>query len=76
MLKILKKIMQQGNATEDYFMSAVPARFRGKLEVNENRCRDCMKCVDVCPTGAITFHKNKLGVDHDACIFCGRCVDF
>ena len=76
MLKMLKKIMQQGTVTEDYFMSAVPARFRGRLEVDDRKCRDCMKCAGICPTGAIKFSDNKLRVEHDSCIFCGRCVDF
>ena len=76
MLRILQKIMQQGNATEDYFMSAVPARFRGQLELSDQRCRDCRKCVDICPTQAIRLKRNKLSIDHDACIFCGACVDF
>ncbi len=76
MLRILKKIMQQGTVTEDYFMSAIPARFRGQLTVEDKKCRDCMKCVDICPTGAIAFRKSKLFIDTDACIFCGRCVDF
>ena len=76
MLRILQKIMQQGTVTEDYFMSAVPARFRGQLELNDQRCRDCRKCVDICPTQAIRLKKNKLSIDQDACIFCGACVDF
>ena len=41
MLKMLKKIMKQGTATEDYFMSPVPARFRGRIEVEDKKCRDC-----------------------------------
>ena len=75
MLKMLRKIMQQGSATEDYFMSSVPARFRGRIEVSDQRCLDCMKCVESCPTGAIRFRKSKIIVDHDACIFCGHCVE-
>lgn len=75
MLRIFQKIMKQGIVTEDYYMSAVPARFRGQLELKYTRCRDCLKCVEVCPTQAISAQKKKLVVDHDACIFCGACVD-
>ena len=76
MLRLLRKIMQTGTVTEDYFMSSVPARFRGQLEVKDQRCCGaCMKCVEACPTHAIKMSKNTLCIDHDACIFCGYCVD-
>lgn len=68
--------MRTGTVTEDYFMSSVPARFRGQLEVTDKSCRSCRKCLAICPANALTIQDKKLCVDHDACIFCGRCVDF
>ena len=76
MLRLLRKIMQTGTVTEDYFMSAVPTRFRGQLEIQDKLCRNCLKCVEVCPVHALKVEDKKLCVDHDACIFCGRCVEF
>lgn len=75
MLRLLRKIMQTGIVTEDYFMAAVPARFRGQLEIQDRRCQNCRKCLEVCPVNALTIENKKLRVDHDACIFCGRCVE-
>ena len=75
MLRLLRKIMHTGTVTEDYFMSAVPARFRGQLEVRDKLCASCRKCLDICPVGALAVSEKRLAVNHDACIFCGRCVE-
>ena len=55
MLRLLQKILRTGTVTEEYYMSAVPARFRGQLEIADQRCRDCLKCVEICPTQARVF---------------------
>ena len=39
-------------------------------------CMNCGKCVEVCPSGALTEDENKI-VKHDPekCIGCGKCVE-
>ena len=37
-------------------------------------CRDCYKCVRVCPVKAIKMKEGHAMIQHDRCIFCGRCV--
>ena len=37
-------------------------------------CRDCYKCVRVCPVKAIQVNEGSAVVLKDRCIFCGKCV--
>lgn len=41
---------------------------------NEARCRDCYRCVRVCPVKAIKVENNQACVDETRCIVCGTCV--
>lgn len=51
--------------------------FRGKPEYNEKECMGCTACVQVCPSGALTYvdEGNVRRFTHrtDTCIFCGQC---
>lgn len=56
-------------------------RFRGNPKFYEQDCMGCTACVQVCPTGALSF-EDKLEKDTprrllthrlDLCIFCGQC---
>lgn len=55
--------------------------FRGKPYFHEEECVGCGACVNVCPTGALSFkdvqtpsgHKRVLTVRWDICIECGQC---
>jgi heterodisulfide reductase subunit A-like polyferredoxin len=47
--------------------------------VDENQCRTCGRCINVCPYQAITFHRNPMDgwyavVDEALCKGCGNCI--
>jgi Ni,Fe-hydrogenase III small subunit/Pyruvate/2-oxoacid:ferredoxin oxidoreductase delta subunit len=75
LITILKKILSIGMVTERYDEGHVPSRFRGKVVIENNRCKHCNACIVSCPTKAITEQDGCLLIDHKACIFCGRCVE-
>ena len=41
---------------------------------NKARCRDCYRCVRVCPVKAIRMHEGQANVVPRRCISCGTCV--
>ncbi len=41
---------------------------------NKARCRDCYRCVRVCPVKAIRMHGEQAFVVQDRCISCGTCI--
>ena len=41
---------------------------------NKARCRDCYRCVRVCPVKAIRMHEGQASVDAGRCIACGTCI--
>ena len=52
------------------------------ISVHEERCvcirnrnANCLKCVEVCTTGAISYEANDLQVHPDKCIGCGTCAN-
>ncbi len=47
----------------------------GPIYTERTECRDCYKCVRVCPVKAIQVEHGSAVVIHDRCIFCGKCVD-
>lgn len=54
-------------------------KFRGKPEVNDEKCVGCLTCSNVCPSYAITVEDDReKGIrhiyrDYGKCIFCGQC---
>lgn len=56
-------------------------RFRGRPEFHKDDCIGCTACVNVCPSGALSFEEKKengkakriLTYTVDVCIFCGQC---
>jgi iron only hydrogenase large subunit-like protein/uncharacterized Fe-S cluster-containing protein len=47
---------------------------RQVLFTNKARCRDCYRCVRVCPVKAIRMHEGQAYVVDERCIGCGTCV--
>ena len=75
MFNLLKKIIYTGIVTEKYDEGHIPARFRGEVELMNKSCSDCQACVKVCPTKAIVITGKEMSINHNACIFCGRCME-
>ena len=38
------------------------------------KCKDCYRCIRVCPVKAITFSGSQANVDNEKCIVCGTCI--
>jgi len=52
----------------------LPARFRGKPEIDRARCgSECRACADACPTQAITIN-GRARLDLGRCLFCTDCT--
>ncbi|BCW98173.1 MAG: hydrogenase [Armatimonadota bacterium] len=47
---------------------------QGVISTNKARCRDCYRCVRVCPVKAIRIRDGQAQVDPERCIVCGSCV--
>lgn len=47
---------------------------QGIITTNKARCRDCYRCVRVCPVKAIRLSDGQAQVDTERCIVCGTCV--
>ncbi len=52
-----------------YFKSHYLARV-----TDPEACKACMKCVDHCPTGAVSLENNRPRIQEHKCIGCGQCA--
>ncbi len=43
------------------------------IQLTEANCRNCMRCVRVCPTQAMTYIDHQPKIVEDECILCGMC---
>lgn len=77
MLRLFKKSLQTGIVTTLYpeKKDTPSPSFRGLPEWQEDKCRHCQKCAEVCPTQAITIGAEKWSIDPKKCLFCGYCTD-
>jgi PAS domain S-box-containing protein len=56
------------------FAETLPARTIGVVSTNPARCRDCYRCVRVCPVKAVRVAGGQAEVVPELCIACGSCV--
>ena len=54
--------------------SIVSERASQVIFVNKATCRDCYRCVRVCPVKAIKMHDGQASIVAERCISCGTCV--
>ncbi len=43
------------------------------IELKQDNCKDCYKCIRNCPVKAISFERNAAHIIENDCILCGRC---
>jgi hydrogenase-4 component H len=58
----------------------VPPGFRGKVELDIDKCIGCGGCANVCPARVIVIkdegqEKRSIELDKTRCTFCGRCQE-
>lgn len=49
-------------------------KYNHQLKINTDRCVDCFKCVQLCPTQNIVI-KDNIVVGNDKCTMCYRCIN-
>ena len=56
------------------YESTLTGRASQVILVNKATCRDCYRCVRVCPVKAIRMHDGQASIVAERCISCGTCV--
>ena len=39
-----------------------------------SRCVKCLRCIQSCPTSALSMQNNRIRIDQDHCLNCGQCI--
>lgn len=78
----LRSLFTRAYTAKFPFAPHIPSvNFRGKPYYDEKKCIGCTACVNVCPSGALSFRdecskenaQRRLTVRWDICIECGQC---
>ncbi|MDX9872742.1 MAG: NADH-quinone oxidoreductase subunit NuoB [Clostridia bacterium] len=77
MFSMLKKIIKYRSQTLKYPKEPLDTTFVwGRPEISSSACTLCRKCIEGCPTQAITVNaQNEAGINLDECIFCYTCAE-
>ncbi len=74
MLETIKCIeLQKNQVIKDIKNATVSDSFRGLPKICAEKCTNCEKCKNICPTNAIIELGADLSIDLGRCIFCGEC---
>ncbi|MCK9457576.1 MAG: NADH-quinone oxidoreductase subunit NuoB [Candidatus Riflebacteria bacterium] len=76
MLKVIKARIHQQNRTYPFpqKMPAMDPRYAGRPIIKADKCQaGCQKCVDLCPTQAVSKINGKITIDLGRCLFCREC---
>lgn len=71
-----KKVLEQENLLPIHVPGNRPYKIPGSIPIfpsGTSTCKECGKCVQLCPAGAIPADRPK-EVDETKCIKCGRCI--
>ncbi|RMF93824.1 MAG: 4Fe-4S dicluster domain-containing protein [Candidatus Schekmanbacteria bacterium] len=44
-------------------------------EIDEEKCNQCGKCIEVCPDDALLIKHGKIKLNSRACVICGACIE-
>ncbi len=58
-------------AFQSFFSKITPFQ----IVIDRDKCTDCNKCVNTCPTMSLTSDSVKKGKTHITCTLCGKCTD-
>lgn len=83
MLKLLKEVFRQGDATVKYPFAPyeVEKDFRGRPEHIPEKCIACAACTIACPANALSMETDldagtrTWSISYGRCIFCARCEE-
>lgn len=76
MYNLLKIIFKTGDVSEPLCEVPKYPHSQGQLHIAEDEsCAACKRCVQACPTAALSNAGGQLAIDYKKCIFCAACLD-